>query len=258
MSKAPSKVPLFLEVKRYIRQMIADKKWLPNERIPPQLELSRKLGVSRVTVIRAIQELEFEGILTARRGAGTFVNEGKRPQYLAREESLYRTALAEETPIRHRILDVVQVSGSEIPGGALFSAAEQLTRIDRVRLIADKPRAYNMAFVPSRLLPVHGSVKKLEETAFYDFLVDECGLVVTSVRLFIGAGNLSTTQAHHLAEPEGSPALVFKRVIVGLRGEPLGLSLGVLPTSSYAYFLEFRDSLQSGEQLLSRVMSSQK
>jgi len=236
--------------------MIADKKWLPNEKIPPQLELSRKLGVSRVTVIRAIQELELEGILTARRGAGTFVNEAKRPQYLAREESLYRTALAEETPLRHRILDIVQVTGSEVPGDTFFPAAEQVTRIDRLRLIAGEPRSYNMSFVPSKALPLHGSLKKLEETAFYDFLVGECGLVVASVRLFIGAGNLSMIQAHHLAEPEGSAALVFKRVIVGLRGEPLGLSLGVLPTRSYAYFLEFRDSLQSGEQLLSRVMTS--
>ena len=50
--------------------------------IPSERQLSQDLGVSRLTVRAAIDELAREGYLVRRRGSGTFVREPKIAQEL--------------------------------------------------------------------------------------------------------------------------------------------------------------------------------
>jgi GntR family transcriptional repressor for pyruvate dehydrogenase complex len=47
--------------------------WEPGSKIPPETELARMLGVSRVTVRGAIQKLSSLGILESKQGEGTYV-----------------------------------------------------------------------------------------------------------------------------------------------------------------------------------------
>jgi len=48
-------------------------KWKPGERIPTESQLEQQFGVSRITVARAVRDLESAGLVERRRGAGTFV-----------------------------------------------------------------------------------------------------------------------------------------------------------------------------------------
>src|SRR4051794_40017636 len=50
--------------------------------IPPERQLSVELGVSRVTLRAALDELEREGYLKRRRGSGTYVQQPKIAQEL--------------------------------------------------------------------------------------------------------------------------------------------------------------------------------
>jgi GntR family transcriptional regulator, arabinose operon transcriptional repressor len=47
--------------------------WKPGERIPTESQLEEQFGVSRITVARAVRDLESAGLVERRRGAGTFV-----------------------------------------------------------------------------------------------------------------------------------------------------------------------------------------
>src|SRR6476620_8561180 len=48
-------------------------RWKPGDQIPTETELLKQFGVSRITVARAVRDLEREGLVERRRGAGTFV-----------------------------------------------------------------------------------------------------------------------------------------------------------------------------------------
>ena len=65
--------PLYLQVKNLILRRIKSGHWSPESRIPSENELVASLGISRMTVNRALRELTAEGLLVRRRGAGTFV-----------------------------------------------------------------------------------------------------------------------------------------------------------------------------------------
>jgi GntR family transcriptional repressor for pyruvate dehydrogenase complex len=56
-----------------IRHLLAAKSYRSGDRLPPERELAEIVGVSRPVVREAIRRLAADGLLIARRGAGTFV-----------------------------------------------------------------------------------------------------------------------------------------------------------------------------------------
>jgi len=60
-------------VYNYIVEKIKTKQWVPNAKIMTEKELCQELGVSRVSVRQALDQLVAQGLLTKRQGAGTFV-----------------------------------------------------------------------------------------------------------------------------------------------------------------------------------------
>ena len=71
-------LPLYRQIKDHIRTKISDRSWIPGQKIPSENELVQSLGVSRMTVNRALRELSHEGLLNRVHGIGTFVAEPPR------------------------------------------------------------------------------------------------------------------------------------------------------------------------------------
>ncbi len=61
------------QIAELLRARIADETYPPGSLLPSEPELSAELGVSRVTVNRAIGLLRARGLVRVRRGAGTYV-----------------------------------------------------------------------------------------------------------------------------------------------------------------------------------------
>lgn len=62
-------------VKTSIQQRIADGGWKPGVRLPSERELVQQFGCARMTVHRALRELEAEGLIERRQGSGSYVAE---------------------------------------------------------------------------------------------------------------------------------------------------------------------------------------
>ena len=65
--------PLYLQLQELIRNAIGEKLLVQGNAIPAERDLAIEYDVSRITVRKAIGGLVEEGLLTRRRGAGTFV-----------------------------------------------------------------------------------------------------------------------------------------------------------------------------------------
>jgi len=75
-SPAPA-VARYLRVKQFVVQRIAAGALKAGERVPSEHELVRALGVSRMTVNRALRELVAEGVVTRIAAVGSFVAEAR-------------------------------------------------------------------------------------------------------------------------------------------------------------------------------------
>ncbi len=71
--------PLYQQVKEYIGKRLNSGELQPGMRVDSENELVQALGVSRMTVNRALRELTSEGRLLRQQGVGTFVA-GRKPQ----------------------------------------------------------------------------------------------------------------------------------------------------------------------------------
>ena len=67
------KTPLYQQIVSGLRAMILSGTLLAGARLPASRKLAETLGVSRVTVVTALEQLAAEGYVTSRRGAGAFV-----------------------------------------------------------------------------------------------------------------------------------------------------------------------------------------
>ena len=65
--------PLYARIQEYIADLILSGKLAPEAKIQSEREFSEDLGVSRMTVRRALTDLVNEGLLERRHGSGTYV-----------------------------------------------------------------------------------------------------------------------------------------------------------------------------------------
>ena len=65
----------YASIKNYVKRRVSAGKWRAGQRISSENELTRRFGVSRMTVNRALRELTSEGFLYRVQGLGTYVAE---------------------------------------------------------------------------------------------------------------------------------------------------------------------------------------
>jgi GntR family histidine utilization transcriptional repressor len=71
-SNKPSTHAPYSKVKAYLKEGLASGQWVPGDQMPSEAELVQRFEVSRMTVGRAIRELQAEGLVTRVQGVGTF------------------------------------------------------------------------------------------------------------------------------------------------------------------------------------------
>src|SRR5881397_1212001 len=123
------------------------------EAIPSERQLGVDLGMSRLTVRAALDELVREGYLTRRRGSGTFVSEPKIAQELT------MTSFTEDMRRRGMVPGSRTIELRTSPAGAWLgrilhvSPSEQLVVVKRVRLADHETMAIETLHVRASLVP---------------------------------------------------------------------------------------------------------
>lgn len=101
-----SGVPVYLQIKEQVLHAISRGQLSPGDQLPTVREVAVQLEINPNTVNRAYADLEREGVLTSRRGRGTFINEKPRPADLAvqraRIRDIARRALGEARAFGYR------------------------------------------------------------------------------------------------------------------------------------------------------------
>lgn len=89
MSELPSNAgPLYEKVKEYVLANIGNGQWQTDHRLPSENELVAMLGVSRMTVNRALRELTAAGILVRIQGSAPSSPRHDRSRHSSRSTTL--------------------------------------------------------------------------------------------------------------------------------------------------------------------------
>jgi len=85
-----SGVPVYLQLKEQVLHAISRGQLTPGDQLPTVREVAVDLEINPNTVNRAYADLEREGVLTSRRGRGTFISDRARPADLSAQRTRIR------------------------------------------------------------------------------------------------------------------------------------------------------------------------
>ena len=71
-ARRQASAPPYAQVKQALKAGLEKGRWRAGELMPSEAELVAQFGVSRMTVHRALRELQAEGLVDRRQGLGTF------------------------------------------------------------------------------------------------------------------------------------------------------------------------------------------
>jgi len=84
-------IPLYVQVAEQIKKAVITGVIKEGEQLPPVRQLAVELLINPNTIVRAYQELEKEGIITTRKGSGTFIAPAaKKLKKVQKEEEIKR------------------------------------------------------------------------------------------------------------------------------------------------------------------------
>ena len=178
--------------------------------IPSERRLSSELGISRLTVRAALDDLVRDGYLERRHGSGTFVSEPKIAQQLT------LTSFSEDMRRRGMVAGSRTIELREIHAGAAVGRALKISPdarvmlIRRLRLADGEPMALETLHVPAAVVP--GLTREvLENSSFYDLLEREYGVVIANGTQTIEPTVTNEEESDLLGVPLHSPAFLFER-----------------------------------------------
>ena len=103
--------PMYLQIMDQIKHRIALGDWPVGEKLLSIRELAVALKISVITVKRAYEELEQEGVIVTRHGKGSFINTG--PEL---GEKINSTALDKHLQEAAQLAFVMGISAAELVG----------------------------------------------------------------------------------------------------------------------------------------------
>jgi GntR family transcriptional regulator len=186
--------------------------------IPSERSLSADLGVSRLTVRAALDELVRAGYLSRRRGSGTFVSEPKIAQELTMTsftEDMRRRGMQPES----RTLELtVMPAGARLGRFLHVSPSEPIIVAKRLRLADHETMAIETLHVREALVPGL-TAEELEQKSFYELLRDRYGIVIAGGTQTIEPTVTNEEESEALGVPLHSPAFLFERFTHSENGE---------------------------------------
>lgn len=186
--------------------------------IPSERQLTADLGVSRLTVRAALDELVREGLLVRRHGSGTFVSEPKIAQELTMTsftEDMRRRGMVPGS----RTLDIhVSPAGAHLGRLLHVSPSEPVVIISRLRLADHETMAIETLHVRESLVPGI-SAADLEQQSFYELLEGRYRISIVGGLQTIEPTVTNEEESAALGVPLHSPAFVFERTTRSASGE---------------------------------------
>jgi len=218
-------IPAYQRIQSVISKHIEAGRLKPGDAVDSERELARIHGVSLMTARHALTELEREGAVTRRRGAGTFVappkiHFNKLMSYT--EQMASRSLSVSSRVLSFRVIDTEQ----EIAARLALPAGSRLIKLERVRLGANEPFALETCYLSAEEFAglTHAS---LERGSLFSVLEHDYGLEISHADEEIDTTTADPHTARLLAIPHELPLLRIRQVIYSSKGKATIYVLGL-------------------------------
>lgn len=228
--------PLYIKLQQLIRDAINSNLLRQGDAIPPERDLALEYDISRITVRKAIGGLVEEGLLTRRRGAGTFV------AWRVEKSFSKLSSFSEDMVARGRSPSnswLAQSSGPVNSDEAMalgLSPGSTVLRFSRIRYADGEPLALEFSTIPAYCLP---SLDVVGESLYASLEKHGCRPARALQRL--RAVPFGSEHARMLGVESGHAGLLIERRAFLRDGRPVEFTRSYYRGDSYDFVAELTD-----------------
>ena len=233
--------PLYSQIFALLKTKIETGDFAFNSKLPAEETLAGQLGVSRITVKRAMNELAAAGYVTRFRGRGTIVSHSShippvRGNYQTPMEHLRQLGL--QTEIELKSIDV-RMACEDVAKELFIPLDTQVQVVERVRHLEGAAFSYIVNHTP---LYVASKLKE-SDIAWRPFtvLLAEAGHEVVTAEQTIIAETARGKMAQALMLAEGAAVLTIRRVLRDRTGKAVQFTISNYRADRYQYHMVIDD-----------------
>lgn len=225
-------IPLYYQIASRLEQAILDETLPAGSRLENEVALGNRLGLSRPTIRRAIQELVDKGLLVRRRGIGTQVVHGKvtrNVELTSLFEDLERTGQKPETEVLEAQVSTADEQVAEALG---VTVGSPVVHIKRLRKADGVPLAVLENFLPEDFTDLE--LGSLDHHGLYQLLRAR-GVTMRVAKQRIGAREAGATESELLDIPKGGALLTMSRTAFDNSGRAVEFGQHVYRPDLYSF-----------------------
>jgi GntR family transcriptional regulator len=233
-----SPVPLHLQVENLLRELIQLPEYQQGHFLPREVELAKKLGISRNTLRQATNKLEYEGLLIRKKGVGTKIAQKTVTTHLDQWHS-FTQEMNEKGVVFKNFLIKVEWVNAESKVSTFFNIPEntQILRLSRLRGDIEGPFVYFESYFHPRI----GLTGEEDfSRPLYDIIEQDYHIVATISHEKIRAKSSSAITAKRLHIKSGDPILVRERFVSDAGDRPIEYNIGFYIAEKFTYSIDIK------------------
>jgi GntR family transcriptional regulator len=236
-----SKLPLYDQIERNLRGLIADGLLEESAAVPSEWELADLYGVSRLTVRRALDDLVRQNWLARRHGVGTFVSHPRVAAIAPAKLSFTDQMLSiGRQPSSRLIANRLVPATARVAGFLQLQEGDPLIEITRLRYADGIPILLETVYLSHRRFPALEGETRLENESLYACLKTNYAVTITGMDQTLKPVLLSELEARYLQAPPSSPAILSEIVAFSSTGEAVEYSRSVASGEKSEFYFRFR------------------
>lgn len=234
-----SKKPLHVQTEEILLKLIGQEEYKNGKLLPNEIELSKKLNISRNTLRQAINKLVFEGRLIRKKGYGTKVAKqgivsgvknwlsfSQEMKNLGIEIKNFELHITRQIP-SERIAGFFQ---GELSNGK--TTPQKCLVLERVRGNTDYPFVYFISYFNPDI-PI--SDEENFSQPLYEILEKKYRIVVKTSKEEVYARLAGEAIAKKLEIAANDPILIRRRYVYDSQGKPVEYNVGYYRADSFTY-----------------------
>lgn len=216
----------YLEVAKIITERIKNGTYKESHPLPDQESLAEELGVSRLTVKKALDGLERKGLIYKQSGLGTFISGNIPIQSKYDSPANIFTGLQNllgTQSVKSKIIKFkVEFPNDEIQQNLKLKHTEPVYNIVRLRIVDDQPLIIEHSYMPVKLVP--DLDEKILHKSIYNYIHKTLHLKFGHAYRKIRACKSNEYDQKYLNAKKDDPMLELEQIVWLTNGEPIEYS----------------------------------
>lgn len=206
-----------------INDYIDNEHYEAGDKLPNVEKFKEIYGVSKSTVIKALEKLEKKGVIFQTRGSGIFVRNKKRDNYINLFTASGFHGEIGERQLTYEVKEIAEVTPSKhVQKQLKLEADEPIYKVERVIYVDNKTYCTELSyFNKSVVLYLNEGIA---ESSIFDYLEQHLKIKIGFSDIYFSVGKLTEDEAPKLSLQAGDPCLRYEQLFYTTTGVPFDYS----------------------------------